>query len=190
MMSDVASMNLDEFKDYWLKRYQEAKAKLDGQTGLSEAYRTLLLQDLKLSFVQQAMSPSMIEYAYRSVNKIPRDSVLVDYVKPIPTFDYYDFIPQYISNSPLELYSNSYAYLLDALRYTNFRGEKQATEEGKVPDNTADIAKVMGTDKGILFEMLAGRRLAASIKEFKPLDEKSCNWPNKRYPRSVPPCLT
>ena len=155
MMSDVASMNLDEFKDYWLKRYQEAKAKLDGQTGLSEAYRTLLLQDLKLSFVQQAMSPSMIEYAYRSVNKIPRASVLVDYVKPIPTFDYYDFNPQYISNSPLELYSNSYAYLLDALRYTNFRGEKQATEEEKVPDNTADIAKVMGTAKGILIDMLS-----------------------------------
>ena len=182
MMSDVASMNLDEFKDYWLKRYQEAKAKLDGQTGLSEAYRTLLLQDLKLSFVQQAMSPSMIEYAYRSVNKIPRDSVLVDYVKPIPTFDYYDFIPQYISNSPLELYRNSYAYLLDALRYTNFRGEKQATEEEKVPDNTADIAKVMGTDKGILFDMLAGRRLAASIKEFKPLDEKELQLAEQTVP--------
>lgn len=171
MMSDIANMNLAEFKDYWLKRYQEAKAQLDSQTGLSNAYRTLLLQDLKHSFAQQAMSPSMIEYAYRNVHKIPRDSVLTDYVKQVPTFDYYDFVPQYISNSPLELYSNSYAYLLDALRYTNFSGAERVLKEEQIPDNTAEIAQVMGTDKGILFDMLAGRRLAASIKEFKPLSE-------------------
>lgn len=182
MMSDIANMNLAEFKDYWLKRYQEAKAQLDSQTGLSEAYRTLLLQDLKHSFAQQAMSPSMIEYAYRNVNKIPRDSVLTDYVKQVPSFDYYDFVPQYISNSPLELYSNSYAYLLDALRYTNFSGAERVLKEEQIPDNTAEIAQVMGTDKGILFDMLAGRRLAASIKEFKPLSEEELQLADQSAP--------
>lgn len=182
MMSDIANMNLAEFKDYWLKRYQEAKAQLDSQTGLSEAYRTLLLQDLKHSFTQQAMSPSMIEYAYRNVNKIPRDSVLTDYVKQVPSFDYYDFVPQYISNSPLELYSNSYAYLLDALRYTNFSGAERVIKEEQIPDNTAEIAQVMGTEKGILFDMLAGRRLAASIKEFKPLSEEELQLADQSAP--------
>lgn len=182
MMSDISNMNLKEFKNYWLNRYQEAKAELDRQTALSEAYRTLLLQDLKHNFAIQAMSPSIIEYAYRSVNKIPRDSVLTDYVKQVPTFEYYDFIPQYISNTPIELYSSSYAHLLDALRYTNFSGVERENKENKVPDNTAEVVKVMGTDKGLLFDLLAGRRLASSIKEFKPLNDEELQLADKTAP--------
>ncbi len=182
MMSDVSNMNLEEFKKYWLNRYHEAKEKLDGQTGLSEAYHTLLLQDLKHNFTMQAMSTSMIEYAYRNVNKIPRDSTLTDYVKQVPTFEYYDFIPQYISNSPMELYGSSYASLLDVLRYTNFSGAERIIKDNQVPDNTAEVTKVMGTDKGILFDLLAGRRLAGSIKEFKPLSNEELCLVDKTAP--------
>ena len=130
----------------------------------------------------QAMSTSMIEYAYRNVNKIPRDSTLTDYVKQVPTFEYYDFIPQYISNSPMELYGSSYASLLDVLRYTNFSGAERIIKDNQVPDNTAEVTKVMGTDKGILFDLLDGRRLAGSIKEFKPLSNEELRLVDKTAP--------
>lgn len=40
-------MNADQFKAYWMDRYQKEKAVLDSHTELSDAYRTLLHNSLK-----------------------------------------------------------------------------------------------------------------------------------------------
>ena len=182
MFSDISTMNADQFKAYWMDRYQKEKAVLDSHTELSDAYRTLLHNSLKKDLAEQLLGISgMTEYAYRTVNQIPRDSVIPKDKKVIPTIEYYDFIPELVSNDPYLLYDGSFTYLISYLQYTNFTGEDRAAGE-KAPDNTADLIKVMGTDNGILFDLLAAQRLSKPIKEFRPLSDEELAQAGKISP--------
>ena len=171
-LKEISTMTVEQFKANWTERYQKALDKLNQQEGLSDALRQLKALSLKHSLAENIMNPSIIEYSYRQVNKIPRDSVLTDYVKPIPTKSYFSFLPELISNDSYFLYDGSFAYLMRNLQYANFTGkELKLGKDEPLPDNTADIAEVMGTNEGVLFELLAGQRIASSIQEFKPLSE-------------------
>ena len=182
MFSDISTMNANQFKAYWMDRYQKEKAVLDSHTELSDAYRTLLHNSLKKDLAEQLLGISgMMEYAYRTVNQIPRDSVIPKDKKVIPAIEYYDFIPELISNDPYLLYDGSFTYLISYLQYTNFTGEDRAAGE-KAPDNTADLIKVMGTDNGILFDLLAAQRLSQPIKEFRPLSDEEIAQAGKISP--------
>lgn len=182
MFSDISTMNANQFKAYWMDRYQKEKTVLDSHTELSDAYRTLLHNSLKKDLAEQLLGISgMMEYAYRTVNQFPRDSVIPKDKKVIPTIEYYDFIPELISNDPYLLYDGSFTYLISYLQYTNFTGEDRAAGE-KAPDNTADLIKVMGTDNGILFDLLAAQRLSQPIKEFRPLSDEEIAQAGKISP--------
>ena len=182
MFSDISPMNANQFKAYWMDRYQKEKAVLDSHTELSDAYRTLLHNSLKKDLAEQLLGISgMMEYAYRTVNQIPRDSVIPKDKKVIPAIEYYDFIPELISNDPYLLYDGSFTDLISYLQYTNFTGEDRAAGE-KAPDNTADLIKVMGTDNGILFDLLAAQRLSQPIKEFRPLSDEEIAQAGKISP--------
>ena len=172
MMKDVSSMTTDQFKAYWMEKYQKAQEELNNQTELSDAYRQLLTMKLKHALADQLLGYGIIEYAYRQANSIPRDSVLTDYVKPIPSKTYFDFLPEFISNDPYFVYNGNFAYTLNMLRYANFTGKEIKVEKAEdFPDNTADIAEVLGANQGPLFNMMAAQKLAATIKEFKPLSD-------------------
>ena len=182
MFSDISTMNANQFKAYWMDRYQKEKTVLDSHTELSDAYRTLLHNSLKKDLAEQLLGISgMMEYAYRTVNQFPRDSVIPKDKKVIPTIEYYDFIPELISNDPYLLYDGSFTYLISYLQYTNFTGEDRAAGE-KAPDNTADLIKIMGTDNGILFDLLAAQRLSQPIKEFRPLSDEEIAQAGKISP--------
>lgn len=182
MFSDISTMNANQFKAYWMDRYQKEKAVLDSHTELSDAYRTLLHNSLKKDLAEQLLGISgMMEYAYRTVNQFPRDSVIPKDKKVIPTIEYYDFIPELISNDPYLLYDGSFTYLISYLQYTNFTGEDRVAGE-KAPDNTADLIKIMGTDNGILFDLLAAQRLSQPIKEFRPLSDEEIAQAGKISP--------
>lgn len=157
MFADICKMNAEQFKAYWLDRYQRAIAELENHPEISQAYRTLLIQNAGKETAEQLLSMQMIEYAYRQVNKIPRDSALTGFTQPVPTIGYFDFMPKLVPNTPTALYDATYVYLLNAIQYTNF---------------TTDLIQVMGTDKGILFELIAAQKLAQPIKEFKPLTDE------------------
>lgn len=182
MFSDISTMNANQFKAYWMDRYQKEKTVLDSHTELSDAYRTLLHNSLKKDLAEQLLGISgMMEYAYRTVNQFPRDSVIPKDKKVIPTIEYYDFIPELISNDLYLLYDGSFTYLISYLQYTNFTGEDRAAGE-KAPDNTADLIKIMGTDNGILFDLLAAQRLSQPIKEFRPLSDEEIAQAGKISP--------
>lgn len=173
MMKEISTMTTDQFKAYWTEKYQKAKEKLDQQTNMSQAQRQLTDMKLKHQLAEQLIGYSIIEYAYRNVNKIPRDSVLTDYVKPIASASYFDFLPKLISNDLYFLYNGNFAYTLQSIRYANFTGKEIKLEKDQpYPDNTADFARVMGTDKGVLFDIWAAQKLASSIKEFKPMSDE------------------
>ena len=182
MFSDISTMNADQFKAYWMDRYQKEKAVLDSHTELSDAYRTLLQNSLKKDLAEQLLSISgMMEYAYRTINQIPRNSLIPKDKKVIPAMEYYDFIPELVSNDPYLLYDGSFTYLISYLQYTNFTGAERVAGK-EAPDNTADLIKVMGTDKGILFDLLTAQRLAKPIKEFRPLSDEEIAQAGKISP--------
>lgn len=182
MFSDISTMNADQFKAYWMDRYQKEKAVLDSHTELSDAYHTLLQNSLKKDLAEQLLSISgMMEYAYRTINQIPRDSLIPKDKKVIPAMEYYDFIPELVSNDPYLLYDGSFTYLISYLQYTNFTGAERVAGK-EAPDNTADLIKVMGTDKGILFDLLTAQRLAKPIKEFRPLSDEEIAQAGKISP--------
>lgn len=183
MMKEVSTMTVDQFKACWTERYQKALEKLNQQEGLSDVQRQLKSQSLKHNLAENIMNPSIIEYYYRQLNNIPRDSVLTDYIKPIPTKSYYSFLPELISNDSYFLYDGNSAYLLKNLQYANLTGKERIFKKDEpLPDNTADIAELMGTDQGILFELLAAQRIAGSIQEFKPLSDVELSKADKLDP--------
>lgn len=182
MLSDISEMNIDQFKKYWLDRREKGLKELDTYTGISDAFRTLLLQDVNIEVAQQLMGDYILEYAYRRKNKIPRDSAATGFVQPVLTAGYYDFIPKLVPNTPMALYAQGYTGILRALQYTNFSGKPLFSTTQQFPDNTQSLIEVMGTDKGILFDLLAVQRLTRPIKEFQPLTNEELATIDKMSP--------
>ena len=172
MFKDVATMNIDQFKQYWLDRRKKGLKKLDKYPEISDTYRKILLMNADMETAQQLMGTYILEYAYRKMNNIPRDSAATGFVKPEITAVYYDFIPKFIPNSPLALYCSELTYLIRSLQYTNLSGKPLPEGLKEFPDNTADIAKLMGTNKGFLFDLIAAQKLARPIQEFQPLSDE------------------
>lgn len=171
MFKDIATMNIDQFKQYWLDRREKGIKELDKHPDISDAFRKILLINADMETAQQLMSTYMLEYAYRKLHNIPRDSAATGFVRPEVTAAYYDFIPKFIPNSPLVLYSREFTYTLRGLRFSNLSGKPLPEKMKEFPDNTADLAKLIGTNEGILFDLIAAQKLAAPIQEFQPLTD-------------------
>ena len=171
-----AMTTLDQYKSYWTAKYEKAAKELEQMTGISNARRTLIDQRLKHELARELMTYGIIDYYYRQANNIPRDSVLADRPELIPQQSYFDFLPKCIPNDGYFFYDGSFAYMLAQLRYTNFSGKKLERKQGEpLPDNTADLTRIMGYNAGPLFDLLTAYRYASSIAEFQPLtaDDKS-----------------
>lgn len=174
-MKDISVMTtLDQYKTYWTTKYEKADEELEQMSGISDARRKIISLRLKHDLARELLSYGIIEYYYRQANNIPRDSVLTDRPELIPQQSYFDFLPKLIPNDGYFLYDGTFAYMVDNLRYTNFSGKKLEWKKGDpLPDNTADLAHVMGYSTGALFDLLAARRFAASIAEFQPLSTEN-----------------
>ena len=169
-----AMTTLDQYKSYWTTKYEKAAKELEQMTGISDARRMLISLYLKHELARELMTYGIIDYYYRQANNIPRDSVLADRPELIPQQSYFDFLPKCIPNDSYFIYNGSFAHMLSLFRYTNFSGKKLKQDES-FPDNTADLAHIMGSSTGPLFDLLTAYRYASSIAEFQPLttDDKS-----------------
>lgn len=182
MFKDVAGMNIDQYKQYWLDRREKGIKELDKYPEISDAYRKILLINADIETSTQLMGYYVLEYAYRRANNIPRDSAAVGFVQPVITAGYYDFVPRLVPNDPIGLYASNYSYILRSLQYANISGQPTLEGAKEAPDNTADLAKLMGTDKGILFDLIASQKLARPIQEFKPLTDEELAQAGKISP--------
>lgn len=182
MIQDISTMTLDQFAAYWKEKYQAEQEKLQALTGISEAYRSVLGQILKDELVQKLLGYGMIDYAYRTINQIPRDSVLAGREQPVPSPDYFAFLPEFFSGDPYFLYDGHCVYTMQYIRYANFSGEVLQQRQDESYDNSADLARIMGTDEGFLFDLLAAQRLAALIHAMQPLDEEQLQRANAMDP--------
>lgn len=182
MFKDVATMNIDQFKQYWLDRREKGLKELDKYPHISDAYRKILVLNADMETAMQLMGYYVLEYAYRRANNIPRDSAAVGFVQPVITAEYYDFVPRLVPNDPIGLYASYYSNIIRSLQYANISGQPLPEGIKEFPDNTADLAKLMGTDKGILFDLIAAQRLARPIQEFKPLTDEELAQADKISP--------
>lgn len=182
MFKDVATMNIDQFKQYWLDRREKGLKELDKYPHISDAYRKILVLNADMETAMQLMGYYVLEYAYRRANNIPRDSAAVGFVQPVITAEYYDFVPRLVPNDPIGLYASYYSNIIRSLQYANISGQPLPEGIKEFPDNTADLAQLMGTDKGILFDLIAAQRLARPIQEFKPLTDEELAQADKISP--------
>lgn len=182
MLKDIADMNINQYKQYWLDRRERGIKELDKHPDISSAYRKILLLNADLETAIQLMGYYILEYAYRREHNIPRDSVATGFVRPVITTEYYDFIPRLIPNDPVGIYAPHYSYIIRSLQYTNISGQPIPEGATEMPDNTADLARLMGTDKGILFDLIAAQKLARPIQEFKPLSDEELAQAEKISP--------
>lgn len=172
MLKDISDMNIDQYKQYWLDRRDKGIKELDKYPAVSDAYRTILLLNADIETAVQLMGYNILEYAYRKAHNIPRDSSATGFVKPVVTAEYYDFIPRLVPNDPVGMYASYYGFVIRGLQYANISGQPVPEGATELPDNTADLVKLMGTDKGILFDLLTAQKLARPIQEFKPLSDE------------------
>ncbi len=166
VMTDVSSLSLDAYKAYWIDRYNKGLKVLDQYPDLSDTYKQLLTQDARIAASQFLFMSSMLEMAYRMTNKIPRDSILPESTIPTPTRDYYSFVKEFLPNTPMALYSSKYANQLKQVQMIGI-----SYGMGKKPDNISELKILMGTDKGILFDLLAVSGYASSIEGLTLLTE-------------------
>lgn len=182
MLKDIADMNINQYKQYWLDRRERGIKELDKHPDISSAYRKILLLNADLETAIQLMGYYILEYAYRREHNIPRDSVATGFVRPVITTEYYDFIPRLIPNDPVGIYAPHYSYIIRSLQYTNISGQPVPEGATEMPDNTADLARLMGTGQGILFDLIAAQKLARPIQEFKPLSDEQLAQAEKISP--------
>lgn len=167
MLNDIAALDGDQYKAYFIERYNNALKEPDKEhKDISNAYRELLMQSAKLELIESLLDgPHIIEYAYKMVNQIERDEPLPDEVKPSFTKEYYQFLKEYIPSDDYLLYEDyRLIYLFD-----NFL--RLGKDENYHPASPS-LAEIMGTDKGLLFDLLKAKKLTNPILEFSPLTKE------------------
>lgn len=182
MLNDITNMNIDQFKQYWLDRREKGVKELDKYPEISDAFRKILLMNADMETARQLLGTYMLEYAYRKANNIPQEAPATGFEQPVITTAYYDFIPRLVPNDPIALYAFNFSLILRSLQYANISGKPIPAGTKEMPDNTADLAKLMGTDKGIMFDLIAAQKLARPILEFKPLSDQELAQADKISP--------
>lgn len=183
MSKDICDMTIDEYKTYCFKRYEKVVAQLDTMKGLSEVHRQLEAMRLKHGLACQLFNYETLNYAYRREHQIPDDSVLVNRPPIIPSKGYFDFLPELIPNDGYFLYNSGLSYSFRMLNYINLSGKaKSSRPDAPMPDNRASLAQIYGTDKGMIFDLLAAQQLARPVSEFQPLTSQQLQEAEKLQP--------
>lgn len=174
LQEELSTLDVARFKQLWKDKLTNALALLNRENyPVSETYKQILQQNIYAAIANNICFPKqMIEGAYNMIHRsesmntpMPEDKVLV--VTP----DYFDIsIRELISNTPLALYSTEYIYFIQRLPYADFTGKSTPRERAN-PDSIPGFNEVVGTDQGILFDLIRAKALASGIAEFSPLNE-------------------
>ncbi len=183
MIGDIYDMTLTEYKAYWTENYHKAIAKLDSLDNVSAIHKQLIRMQFDHEMIGYLLSYGMIDYAYKQMNNMPADTIIPNRPALLPTKEYFDFLPKYLPNNSYLLYDGSFSYDFIRLHYINMSGKPKTWKAGmELPDNTADLAALYGTDQGILFDLLAAQRLAKPISEFRLLTPQQLKEAEKLQP--------
>lgn len=160
-MNDLYNMTADQYKAYWLKKYEEIKSAIRSDKKRSGAYRDLLLaqNDLLCTLTLTRVS-SNLAYAYVQCSGLPAREAYRKFKQPELSEDFYDYISRLnILNSPAMLYTNGYADLVRGMGYMRV----------KMDDKLSDIfAFILSSDKVSAEDAKIIREFKADMAAGKP----------------------
>ncbi|MCD8175975.1 MAG: TlpA family protein disulfide reductase [Tannerellaceae bacterium] len=176
MLTHISVMDAGQYKAYFMDRYNNKIKELD-ELNISDPLRTLLLQDAKIHLAEVLLGgKSMIEFAYRQINQLEQEAVLPEAVASGFTGDYYTFLPELLPGDETALYSRSYTSLIQGI-YFHMNGQ------GK---DFPSLTKLLGTDKGMLFDCIKLVEFFTPINNMMPLTETQLAELGKLYPEVLP----
>ena len=156
-MEDIASMDIVAYKSYILEQ-ENIPQKVIDQYPLSVATKELILLNNDLRILEKlGFAAHELAQAYGIKNKASREETNAYFDKLYPTITE-DYFPQDLAkrmNIPQALLASNYLSNISMMVYR--------------PD---DLNKLIGTDKGIFFDMVRAAKIYKSIKDFTPIDEK------------------
>ena len=155
IFKEIADMDLDQTKDYFLAKHQKSIEQIE-KSDVSDACKQLLTARTDASSVMDLLY--LKNYHMQSMltnNKITREEANDYYAKLTLPDDYYDVIGTFTTvNTPLSIYT------IASSRYVGH------------PILMKELAKTLGTDKGIYFELSEVATILRKIDDFTPLTDE------------------
>lgn len=154
-MNDLYNMTADQYKTYWLKKYEETKSAILSDKKRSQAYRDLLLaQNDLLCTLTLTRVTSNLAYAYVECSGLPAREAYQKFKQPELGDDFYDYIRQLnILNSPSMLYIDGYSNLVRGMNYIQVKMDDTLNDvfsfilsTGKVSEDDANIIREFKAD--------------------------------------------
>ena len=154
-MNDLYNMTADQYKTYWLKKYEETKSTILSDKKRSQAYRDLLLaQNDQLCSLTLSRVSGYLAQAFVQCSGLPAREAYQKFKQPELGDDFYDYIRQLnILNSPSMLYTNGYSDLVRGMNYIQVKMDDKLNDvfgfilsSGKVSEDDATVIREFQAD--------------------------------------------
>lgn len=156
-MEDIASMDIEAFKSYTLEQ-ESIPQKVIDQYPLSSATKQLIMLNNDLRILERlGFAANELAQAYEMKNKTSREETNEYFQKLYPTITE-DYFPKDLTsklNTPQALLAINYPSNINMMIYR--------------PD---DLNKLIGTDKGLFFDLIRAAKIYKSIKDFNPINDE------------------
>lgn len=156
-MEDIASMDLATYKSYILEQ-ESIPQKVIDQYPLSSATKQLIMLNNELRILERlGFAAHELAQAYEIKNKTSREETKVYFDKLYPKVTQ-EYFPQDLAkkmNTPQALLTSNYISNISMMVYR--------------PD---DLNKLLGTDKGIFFDLICAAKIYKNIKDFTPISDE------------------
>lgn len=153
-MEDIASMDIEAYKSYILEQESIPKKVID-QYPLSMATKQLIALNNDLRILEKlGFAAHELAQAYEMKNKTSREETNEYFQKLYQTITE-DYFPKDLAsklNTPQALLASNYIANINMMVY-----------------RSDDLNKLLGTDKGIFFDLVRAAKIYKNIKDFTPI---------------------
>ncbi|WP_294479271.1 TlpA disulfide reductase family protein [uncultured Bacteroides sp.] len=154
IIKGIAGKDINGVKDYFLDKRQATYKQIE-ESPMSRAAKNVLKSNTDITTtIALFMAPNMMVRAHIENQKLKGEEAKKYYqtAKPVIPDNYYDVLKEFSLNTSADLYAMEYAYGV-----------------GIFSSQKAQMEKTLGTDKGILFNMMDAFQYYRSIEDFSPL---------------------
>nr|WP_320058115.1 TlpA disulfide reductase family protein [uncultured Bacteroides sp.] len=162
---EIANMTLEQCNSYYIAKYDSIMQLID-RANMSDACKKVLRVETTLSAVEALYtSQTDIARAYISINNLSREDGN-EYLKTHRTVlpkEYWECIRRFpLINSPEILYAIELSYVARNIYYF-------------IKTSNSSIEEALGTNEGILVNLIAFQQAGIKLKDFTPLSEEELN---------------
>jgi thiol-disulfide isomerase/thioredoxin len=173
MQKEISGMNAEQYRTYVLGKYENALKELENK-GLSPKAFSLAKLSLQYNALYMLMfGDSNLKEAFIKTHKLKRGDPIEGYVEPVFDASYFSFLKNFPINDPISLYCGDFPNMVNSCKYLNKKTSStnitaQTVEMRKMEETNACLkylADILGTDKGIVFDLIKAQNFAASLEQ-------------------------